>query len=77
MMFAMHVVNSMFSKQFKDNVIIYLNFFLIIDNYLFFVFSKEWDHFTRTLLSEKSEKKAHVPKWLDSERASDFALLRV
>jgi hypothetical protein len=43
----------------------------------FLILFKEWDHFTRTLLSEKSDKKSHVPKWLDSERASDFALLRV
>ena len=56
MMFAIHVVNSMFSKQFKEN---------------------EWDHFTRTMLGDiKTEKKANVPKWVETERASDFAMLR-
>lgn len=56
MMFAMHVVHSMFSKQFKEN---------------------EWDHFTRTMLSDiKADKKASAPKWINGERSADFMLLK-
>ena len=60
MMFAMHVVHSMFSKQFKEN---------------------EWEHFTRTLMGDikgggGGEKRGHAPKWIDSERAGDFLMLR-
>lgn len=56
MMFAMHVVHSMFSKQFKEN---------------------EWEHFTRTLLNDiKADKKSHIPKWVDDERAGDFQLFK-
>ena len=69
MMFAMHVVHSMFSKQFKEN---------------------EWEHFTRTLIGESSgggsksggagggssEKKGGAPKWVVSDRVSDYVMLK-
>lgn len=45
---------------------------------LYFIYKQEWEHFTRTLLTDlKSDKKGNVPKWIEVERASDFVLLKV